>query len=103
MNNMSSLLLNLLGASLLLHSAYSCLQYRNLVRELDLAEATIPPFDVVVECIGGFVVLLLSQLIEVGALVPVTINKEKRRALVAPSYKTRDFDIYSNRAHVIKG
>jgi len=91
-------LLNITGAFLLLHSAFSCLHYRTLLEDL---EATIiPPLDVVAECLGGFFILLLSQLWSAGALVPMSENS--KRALVAPSYQSRDFDIYVNRAHVMK-
>lgn len=96
------LLLNITGAALLLHSAYSCLHYRTLVSELDvMEEVNIPPLDVMLECVGGFFLLLITQLFFAsGALVPV--NKKKKQSLVAPAYKTRDFDIYANRAHVMK-
>lgn len=109
-----SLLFNGIGACLILHAAYSCLHFRNIVADLDLVDggetaAFIPPFDVVVECLGGFLVLLSSQIfISSGSLVPIAAtssslsSSRKQQPLVAPAYKTRDFEIYSNRAHVMK-
>lgn len=107
-----SLVLNIMGASLMLHSAFSCLHYRNLVAELELGDndndgvTTIPPMDVVVECMAGFFLLLMTQVtISSSTLVPVTVSSsssKKKRELVAPAYVTRDFDIYSNRAHHLK-
>lgn len=102
MSTTLSLLLNGFGALLIFHAAYSCLHFRNIVADLEFSEESIPPLDVVVECIGGFFILLLSQIfVSSGTLVPIT-SKTKTRSLVAPAYKTRDFDIYSNRAHAMK-
>ena len=109
----------------MLHSAYSCLHYRNLLQELDLAEDTssssqtdelgsattndtssfrsIPPLDVYVEVLLAFGFLLAGQLVAMGSLQPVEVasrnssSSSSYRPLSAPAYKTRDFDIYEHR------
>jgi hypothetical protein len=88
------------GAVLLLHAAYSCLHYRSLVGELG-DEMTIPPRDVMGEAAAGFLLLLVGQLMGSGQMVTVSVG-DTRKSLAAPAYRTRDFDIYSNRANAMK-
>mmetsp|Transcript_19306 Transcript_19306/g.27158 ORF Transcript_19306/g.27158 Transcript_19306/m.27158 type:complete len:113 (+) Transcript_19306:165-503(+) len=101
---MSSRILSPLGAIILLHSAYSCLHYRSILSSstVDLPSdlySSSPPQDVVVECIAGFVLCLLGQLSQAGSLQ--VIRGEGRIEMQAPSFKTRDFDIFNTRAKVI--
>ena len=93
----------------MLHAAYSCMHYRSMLQDLDLiqqqdggsrSEYPIPPLDVYVEVAFSFVMILLSELIKVGPFQSVDISKN-RKPLVAPAYKTRDFDIYNNRSKVL--
>jgi hypothetical protein len=92
-----------LGWVLMTHAAYSCLHYRGILLDYDLQEAvSIPPMDVYIEVGAAFVSLLIGELIGSGSLQSVEVlGTQKRRPLVAPAYKTRDFDIYENRAKVL--
>jgi Membrane magnesium transporter len=96
------MILNVTGIVLLLHAAYSCLHYRSLVGDIEDNIMPIPPLDVMAETAAGFLFLLIGQLMRSRQLVPVSITGGKRKSLAAPAYRSRDFDIYSNRAHVMK-
>jgi hypothetical protein len=97
------------GTLVLIHATYSCLHYRSVILELD-NEATaeshpLPPMDVWVEVVVGFLTLLVAELLRTGSsLQPVSntssssASKSKKRALMAPAYQTRDFDIYAGRS-----
>lgn len=87
----------------MLHAAYSCLHYRSILQDLDLEESfAIPPMDVYAEVGISFAVLLIGQLLGAGSFQTVDVFAKDHRPLVAPMYRTRDFDIYENRAKVIK-
>ena len=93
-----SSLLTALGFTLVVHAAYSALHYRSLLQDLDLEEAmSIPPSDVYVEIGAAFFLLLAAELLKSASFQRVEITHGKRRSLVAPGYKTRDFDIYKSR------
>jgi hypothetical protein len=104
----SSQFLSVAGSLLLLHAAYSCLIYRELVQELQLEsggaqEVTVPPLDVYVEVALGFVSLLLSEFIrEASLLRPIqsyqSSSSKNNTPLMAAVYMTREFDIYATRA-----
>lgn len=100
----------------MLHAAYSCMHFRSILQDLDLQDdptyAMIPPMDVYVEVAVSFGMILLGELISIGSsLQPVdiifastnntTTCSKKRKPLVAPAYRTRDFDIYFNRSKVV--
>jgi hypothetical protein len=92
-----------LGFLLMIHAAYSCLHYRSILKDLDLEESfAIPPMDVYVEVGISFAALLLGQLWGVGSFQSVDVFAKSHRPLVAPVYRTRDFDIYEHRSKVIK-
>jgi len=123
--------LNIVPWLLLLHGAYSCLQFRNLMMENEIvataAQASAgvgmegiadgssssgilgdddgvvgPPPDVWIEIIIAFGLLLFGQLTDPSnRLHPCTLSATKRKELAAPVYRTRDFDIYNNRNTVI--
>eukprot|EP00956_Cyclotella_meneghiniana_P008119 scaffold10804_cov53-Cyclotella_meneghiniana.AAC.1 len=59
---MASLFLTALGTVLILHSTYSCLQYRSLAIAADLPDTSSPPMDVVIEVLTGFLLCLAGQL-----------------------------------------
>lgn len=102
MPSLSSLLTGL-GTLLMMHAAYSCLHYRNMLQDLDLEGSyAIPPMDVYVEVAISFLFLLLGQLSAVGSFQSVEVFAKNHRPVVAPLYRTRDFDIYENRGKVIK-
>lgn len=104
-----------LGAVLLLHASYGCSHYRELLQELEesavdessLASLPQMPLDVWIEVVVGFMSLLLSELTRGGStLRPIhktdTSSRSKNKEaepLMAPIYRTRDFDIYSTRGH----
>ena len=66
----------------------------------------IPPVDVIFEVLFGFCCLLLGELVSMGSLQSVVIggtrssssSSSKHKPLIAPSYRTRDFDLYGNRS-----
>jgi len=113
------------GIVAIFHAAYSCLHYRNILNDLDLDEQMmagggggggsespntlmIPPVDVIVEVALGFGCLLLGELVSMGSLQSVVIggtsaaaaaaHNNKHKPLIAPAYRTRDFDHYENRS-----
>jgi hypothetical protein len=98
-------LLMAFGTLVLIHATFSCLHYRSLLLELDDAEAEshpLPPMDVWVEIVAGFLILLLAELTRNGSsLQPVSnatpFGAAKKRPLMAPAFRTRDFDIYAGR------
>mmetsp|Transcript_7918 Transcript_7918/g.15390 ORF Transcript_7918/g.15390 Transcript_7918/m.15390 type:complete len:139 (+) Transcript_7918:173-589(+) len=115
------------GALFMVHAAYSCMHYRSLLQDMDLlltdgdgvidadlaaaesstAESTtttmammIPPLDVYAELGLAFALLLLGELIGMGPLQSVELGSSSK-PLAAPSYRTRDFDVYSNRSKIM--
>jgi len=97
-----------LGIITLLHSAYSCLHYRSILASstIDLLESgytnynpSKPPQDVVIECVIGFTLCLVGQIICAGEFLPVV--GEGRREVRAPMHVSRDFDLFSTRAGII--
>ena len=101
-----------IGGLLLCHAAYSCLHYRELLRDLQdagyegsnssdttAAIIMIPPLDVWAEIAVAFVIILLAELNRSGSsLRPARGAKKKMTPLAAPIYRTREFDIYTTRA-----
>ena len=66
----------------------------------------IPPIDVYIEVVVAFVLILLGELYGIGSLQSVELvvsaeNEVKRKSLVAPAYRTRDFDIYNTRSKAL--
>ena len=112
---MSSSLFLTIGGLILCHAAYSCLHYRELLRDLEDAgyegtgAAALPPLDVWDEVAVGFLILLGSELTRSGSsLRPVskrgmsgTGNHQKMTPLAAPTFRSRDFDIYTTRAKAL--
>ena len=109
---MSSTLILTFGALLLCHAAYSCLHYRELLRDLEDAgyegsPGLIPPADVWMEVAAGFVIILGAELTRLGSsLRPVSTREKilrgkKMTPLAAPAFRSRDFDIYTTRAKVL--
>jgi Membrane magnesium transporter len=103
-----SLFLSVTGVVLMLHSAYSCMHYRSLLQDMDLLQDNnnnkypIPPMDVYVEVALSFVMILLGELLSMGKLQSVDVfSTSKRQPLMAPPYRSRDFDIYNNRSRVL--
>ena len=66
----------------------------------------IPPLDVYIEVAMAFVFIFIGELIGIGPLQSVELASSstattKHKPLAAPAYKTRDFDIYSNRSKAL--
>ena len=108
-----SQLFMVIGIIMVLHSAYSCLHYRELLRDLEesgfedaaaVESLPLPPMDVIVEVITGALLILISELVRTGSsLQPVTSKGGFRtRPVVAPAYRTREFDIYTSRARAFQ-
>ena len=100
---MSSTFLATLGTILILHSTYSCLQYRSLAIAADLPDTSSPPIDVVIEVFLGFLLCLAGQLM-CGTFYEVRKSGKSlgsRREIVAPAYRTRDFDLFVTRSRVL--
>lgn len=105
------------GTVLLVHAAYSCSHWRELVQEVEESSvdetaiaSKLPamPTDVWIEVALGFASVLFSELSRGGStLRPIAGNNKTTKAkgspepLMAPIYVTRDFDIYSTRAKVL--
>jgi hypothetical protein len=103
---MSSKFLSIAGALLLVHAAYSCMTYRELVQELVESGAfesadpppQVPPVDVLVEVAIGFFSILVAELTREASMLRPIQSYQNKMPLMAPIYKTREFDIYSTRA-----
>ena len=76
----------------------------------DLPDASSPPVDVVIEVFLGFALCLLGQLmcgpfheirISVGSGSDGGIGKRCRGELLAPAYRTRDFDLFTTRVRAL--
>lgn len=93
-----SSLLTVLGGLLMAHAAYSTLHFRSILQDLGDVEEPIPPIDVYVELGLSFVMLLVGELTSMGSLQSVDILAQGRKPLVAPQYRTRNFDIYEYRS-----
>jgi len=111
-NKMSSSLILTVGTLILCHAAYSCLHYRELLRDLEDAgyegnSGMIPPADVWMEVTVGFIAILGAELTRSGSsLRPVStrgkiLQGKKMTPLAAPAFRSRDFDIYTTRAKVL--
>ncbi|KAG7341478.1 hypothetical protein IV203_023430 [Nitzschia inconspicua] len=82
------------------------MHYRSLLQDMDLLQDDnhqlypIPPMDVYVEVALSFVMILFGELLGMGKLQTVDVfsSQSTRKPLVAPPYRTRDFDIYNNRS-----
>ena len=95
-----SFVITCIGSVLVLHSAYSCLHFRSLVED----ESLVPPIDVLIEVLLGFLLCLIGSLVYIGPLLPIhTKSDTKSVELVAPPYRSRDFDMYSTRLKVLAG
>ena len=100
-------LITYLGIITLLHSAYSCLHYRSILSTSNLDETDLnldpskPPQDVVIECMLGFALCLMGQILGAGEFLPII--GEGRREVKAPALVGRDFDLFSTRAGIIAG
>lgn len=93
------------GVLLILHATYSCLHYRSLAIAADLADTASPPVDVVVEVFLGFALCLVGELM-CGPFHEVKMSggpggKRNRGEILAPSYRTRDFDLFTTRAKAL--
>jgi hypothetical protein len=112
--------LTTIGAMLILHSTYSCLHYRSLAIAADLPDTSSPPLDVVVEVLLGFALCLAGQLmcgpfhrvrVYGGALLGgiervkngggESGGSRSRREIIAPAYKTRDYDLFNTRVRAL--
>jgi hypothetical protein len=95
-----------IGAVLIIHAAFSCLHYRSLLKELGEEDASsashkLPPNDVWVQVIVGYLMVLLSELLRGGRSLRLINSVDQSRPLAAPVYRTRDFDIYATRNKVL--
>mmetsp|Transcript_44214 Transcript_44214/g.86777 ORF Transcript_44214/g.86777 Transcript_44214/m.86777 type:complete len:137 (-) Transcript_44214:138-548(-) len=102
------------GVTLVLHSAYSCLHFREIIP--DPLTGTAPPHDVIVEALLGFFLVLFSRLSAAGEFLPVCpssswiggcsrSDSSLLHILDQPPFQTYltsgDFDGYSHRARVM--
>mmetsp|Transcript_23513 Transcript_23513/g.66531 ORF Transcript_23513/g.66531 Transcript_23513/m.66531 type:complete len:97 (-) Transcript_23513:108-398(-) len=80
---------------LMLHAAYSCLHYRTIYEDMFDLQLKIP-IDIYIEIGISFTLLLINELMTMGKFQTVTIQADHQR-LDAPTYMTRNFDIYTHR------
>jgi hypothetical protein len=98
-------LITSLGIITLLHSAYSCLHYRSILTSSSIDETDFnldpskPPHDVVIECMIGFALCLVGQILGAGEFLPIV--GEGRREVKAAAHVGRDFDVFCTRAGII--
>lgn len=90
------------SAVLILHAAFSLQHYRSLMQDI-LEDATANPdvasipMDIWIELGLGYVLLMISELSR-GSMQPVISKGERPKAIFAPPFVTRDFDLYTTRA-----
>jgi len=102
---MSSLLFST-GTLVLLHAAYSCLHFREIVKDLEesedvFVEPRIPPLDVIVEVAIGFFLILVAELTRDGSRLQPITKTSAQRPMMAPPYKSREYDVYSTRGKAL--
>lgn len=108
-----STILIVFSVVVLFHAAYSMQHYRGLL--FDLEESTgdplyqellqqPPPLDIWAELVVAFAILFVAELTKSGSsLQPVKGGGgQTQKPVVAPSYVTRDFDVYTSRARVFR-
>mmetsp|Transcript_14829 Transcript_14829/g.26938 ORF Transcript_14829/g.26938 Transcript_14829/m.26938 type:complete len:116 (-) Transcript_14829:325-672(-) len=103
----SKSILTTIGVLLIFHSTYSCLHYRSLAMAADLSTSS-PPADVVIEVFLGFLLCLVGQLL-CGPFHQVRVSggsllgsiQKSRGEIIAPAYRTRDFDLFATRAKAL--
>ncbi len=93
-----SSLLTTVGALLMAHAAYSTLHFRSILQDLGDVQEPIPPLDVYIEVALSFTMLLVGELMAAGSLQSADVFAKNRKPLVAPQYRTRNFDIYEYRS-----
>jgi len=94
-----STMMTTLGTVLMAHAAYSTLHFRSILQDLGdgvVQQEAIPPIDVYIELVVSFILLLLGQLMGMGKLQSAEVFSQNRMPLVAPAYRTRNFDIYAH-------
>jgi hypothetical protein len=117
-----------LSIVLILHAAFSLQHYRALMQDIledntaslpnliattttgaavqhldhDIATHIAIPLDIWLELAIGYFILVLSELWSRGSMQPVLSKGRRPRPIVAPVYRTRDFDIYETRARGLK-
>ena len=106
--------LTTIGVILLLHSTYSCLQYRALALVADIPDTSSPPIDVIIEVLLGFIICLVGQLscgqfhqvrrgVASGSMLlgkiesQNSVSNQLKGEIIAPAYRTRDFDLVTTR------
>ena len=106
--------LTTIGVILILHSTYSCLQYRSLALAADIPDTSSPPIDVIIEVLLGFIICLVGQLscghfhqvrrgvasgsMLLGKIEPQnSVSNQLKGEIIAPAYRTRDFDLFTTR------
>ena len=106
--------LTTIGVILILHSTYSCLQYRSLALAADIPDTSSPPIDVTIEVLLGFIICLVGQLscgqfhqvrrgvasgsMLLGKIEPQnSVSNQLKGEIIAPAYRTRDFDLFTTR------
>jgi hypothetical protein len=101
--------LTTIGIVLILHSTYSCLHYRSLAIAADLPNTSSPPPDVIVEVLLGFASCLAGQLLcgpfhgvrVYGGASMLGGGSSIKREIVAPAYRTRDYDLFNTRVRAL--
>jgi hypothetical protein len=119
-----------LSIVLILHAAFSLQHYRALMQDILEDNASLPnslistttttgaaavqhkdhdiathiaiPLDIWLEISIGYGILVVSELWSRGSMQPVLSKGRRPRPIVAPVYRTRDFDIYETRARGLK-
>ena len=106
--------LTTIGVILILHSTYSCLQYRSLALAADIPDTSSPPIDVIIEVLLGFIICLVGQLscgqfhqvrrgVASGSMLlgkiesQNSVSNQLKGEIIAPAYRTRDFDLFNTR------
>lgn len=87
-----------IGIALLLHASYYNLNHHSNEVE-KIKENT--PFNVLLEVMIGFICCLIGRMIAIGPFLEISASSPSKLELVAPVYRTRDFDIFNNRRKCI--
>ena len=82
---------------MLLHAAYYNLHHHSNEVE-KIKENT--PTEVIMEVTIGFVCCLIGRIVAAGPFLEINATSSSKLELVAPAYRSRDFDIFRNRKAV---
>ncbi|KAJ0400901.1 hypothetical protein P43SY_004513 [Pythium insidiosum] len=94
-------LLITVGIVLLLHAGYYSVQYEEYVRVLEISDAQLPPFAVIVELVLSFVLSLMGVLLVAGDLQHIRSNDALHTRSLPSVTSVPDFHVFNHRGKAL--